>query len=97
MAFGILSGRSLMLSESGRALKEPYELQVTENRLSRNLRGGRLHDDSLEKRHLGRVSRWTLANQGEGVVVAVDYTDICKRRRGEARRHTSAEAPRRRR
>ena len=84
MLTGMAISRSPMLSEIGRALDEedgegnPRRLIHTEKRLSRGLNSDRLDDDALRRRHLRMVSQWTTRNDGEGVVCAVDYTDIAK-------------------
>lgn len=84
MLRGMAISHSPMLSEIGRALEEedrhgdPRRLIHTEKRLSRGLNSDRLNDDALNTRHLERVSRWTLKDDGAGIVCAVDYTDLSK-------------------
>lgn len=84
MVKGMCISRSPMLSEIGRALEEetaegdPRRLIHTEKRLSRGLNSDRLDDLALRRRHLERVSRWTRRADGEGTVIAVDYTDLSK-------------------
>lgn len=84
MLKGMTIGRSPMLSEIGRALEEvdedgePRRLIHTEKRLSRGLNSDRFDDDALLGRHLVEVARWTRKDRGEGVVMAVDYTDLAK-------------------
>lgn len=84
MLKGMAISRSPMLSEIGRALDEedsngdPRRLIHTEKRLSRGLNSDRLDDVALRTRHLERVSRWTRHVDGEGTVIAVDYTDLAK-------------------
>jgi hypothetical protein len=80
MVYGVCVSHSLMLSEIGRALREDADLLYTEKRLSRNLNTDRLDDKALLQRHLERASVLTKANDGEGVVIAVDYTDLSKPR-----------------
>lgn len=80
MISGIFSSRSLMLSEIGRSLDEKTELRHIEKRLSRNLNSRRLDDKALLRRHLEKSSELTKKDDGEGVVIAVDYTDIQKPR-----------------
>lgn len=84
MLKGMTVGRSPMLSAIGRALEEededgePRRLIHTEKRLSRGLNSDRFDDDAMLGRHLNEVAKWTRKDRGEGVVVAVDYTDIAK-------------------
>lgn len=84
MLVGMAVGRSPMLSEIGRALEEededgnPRRLIHTEKRLSKGLNSDRFDDEAIRTRHLEQVARWTLKGKGEGIVVAVDYTDISK-------------------
>ena len=47
-------------------------------RLSRNICSDRFDFRAFQKRLLERASRRTLANDGEGVVVGFDYTDLSK-------------------
>jgi hypothetical protein len=78
MVYGIYAGHSVMLSEIGRALREPLQIAQTEKRLSRNLNSGRLDETAIQRRVLEHASTLTRRNDGQGVVVAVDYTDIQK-------------------
>lgn len=84
MLFGILKGRSLMLSEVGRALDDvkedgtPMDLIQTEKRLSRNLLSERFDDEAFEANWWSKVSSHVAKDDGEGVVIAVDYTDAQK-------------------
>ncbi len=78
MVSGIFESRSLMLSEIGRALREDTQLLYTEKRLSRNLNSGRLDEEALLQRHLQQVATMTTRDNGRGVVVAVDRTDLSK-------------------
>ena len=78
MMFGVIASRSLMLTEIARALDEDTDLAYTLKRLSRNLNSSRLDTEALRARHMDSVARWTRHNNGEGVVIAVDYTDIAK-------------------
>lgn len=78
MIFGMFSSRSTMLSEIGRALDEDCELLYTEKRLSRNLNSDRLDDEAIIQNHLGITSKSTMKDDGKGVVIAVDYTDLNK-------------------
>ena len=78
MILGIYRSESLMLSEIGRKLDEDTRLIHTEKRFSRNLNSDRLDDKDLLRRHLELASRATMKDNGEGVVTAVDYTDLAK-------------------
>ncbi len=84
MLRGMAISKSPMLSEIGRALDEeaedgdPRRLIHTEKRLSRGLNSDRLDDAALLARHLDVVARHARRDDGEGVVVAVDYTDLAK-------------------
>ena len=86
MIAGMIQSGSVMLSEIGRALDEqtddgsPRELNHTEKRLSRNLNSDRFDDEALKARHRALVSKFTKRNDGEGIVCAVDFTDIEKKR-----------------
>ncbi len=88
MIRGMIESRDVMLSEIGRTLREDQALLYTVKRLSRNLNSDRLDCDRLQHMHLERAAARSSAADGEGVVVAVDYTDISKpwarpdRRRG---------------
>lgn len=81
-----LFGGSPLLSDVGRRLGEtddagnPRRLIHTEKRLSRNLNSDRLDDAALHRRHLERSARLLRADDGEDVVIAVDYTDFSKPR-----------------
>lgn len=81
---GILMSHSLILSAIGRVLEEtdadgkPRRLIHTVKRLSRNLNSDRLDDDALHQVWWETVESHTMANDGEGVVIGVDYTDIAK-------------------
>lgn len=78
MASGMLVSHSPMLTEIGRALKEDMPLIQTEKRLSRNLNSDRFNDDALRTALLTRTGKRLSRNDGEGVVIAVDYTDLSK-------------------
>lgn len=84
MLTGMAISRSPMLSEIGRALEEadadgnPRRLIHTEKRLSAGLNSDRLDDAALRTRHLETVARFTRRDAGDGIVCAVDYTDIAK-------------------
>lgn len=78
MVFGIYVARSLMLSEIGRALDEDSRLIHTEKRLSRGLNSDWLGDKELLWNYLKHCAESTRKDDGEGVVVAVDYTDLSK-------------------
>ena len=75
---------SPLLSQIGRALAEndrdgdPRRLIHTEKRLSRGLNSDRLNDDALQARYLSHIEPWTKRHNGEGLVMAVDYTDLAK-------------------
>ena len=84
MFAGIVMSRSLMLSEIGRSLNETARdgtrrrLIHTEKRLSRGLNSDRLDDEAIRRVLLERAGRLTLRDDGDGVVVAIDYTDLAK-------------------
>lgn len=78
MLYGIGVFRSLMLSEIGRALGEDTALLYTEKRLSRGLNSDRLDEEGLKDRHLRMVGEWATRDDGAGVVIPVDYTDLSK-------------------
>lgn len=84
MVYGMLSSRSVMLSEVARSLSErdrhhrPRRLIHTEKRLSRNLNSDRLDDAAVTVAFFNRARQLTTRDDGRGVVVAVDYTDLAK-------------------
>ena len=73
---GMIAGRSTMLSEIARHTKGEAGLFHKVKRLSRGLNSDRLNDAKLQAAHFERVSRFTRKNDGAGVVIGVDYTDI---------------------
>lgn len=83
MAFGMITARSPILAEIGRALEErcpsgqTRDLLYVEKRLSRGLNSDHL-DDAVIRKNYGEWVKGRLPASGEGVVVAVDYTDISK-------------------
>lgn len=74
--FGLLSRRSVMLSDVGRSLNEPMKLIYSEKRLSRNLCTDRFDDHAVERDYVDIVK--PLFKKGPAPVVAVDLTDIRK-------------------
>lgn len=84
MMRGMAQRNSPLLSEIGRALAEetpegdPRRLIHTEKRLSRGLNSDRLEDDALQSRYLRHMETYTRREDGEGMVIAVDYTDLSK-------------------
>lgn len=80
MLLGTARAGSLTLTEIGRALGEDCALHQTEKRLSRGLNSSRFNDEALEARRWTVVEEFTMARDGEGVVIAVDYTDLSKPR-----------------
>ena len=77
---GILSRRSVLLSEIGRALKEPFDLIQTEKRLSRNLGSKRFDDYAIEQDYLQAVAPFLRDPEHRVPTIAVDLTDIHKTR-----------------
>lgn len=78
MLWGIIASRSLMLSQIARSLREPAKIGYVIKRLSRHLNSERLDVDALFQRHLEHVAEMLKTDRGEGIVLAVDYTDIEK-------------------
>lgn len=84
MLLGNFMSHSLMLSEIGRTLREKdangrlRRLIHTEKRLSRNLLSDRFDDQAFYAAWFGRIGRHLGADDGKGVVLAIDYTDIRK-------------------
>lgn len=78
VVFGLLHGRSVLLSEIGRALREPVALIYTEKRLSRQLGSLRLHDGLIRSNYLRHAQIALLSNEGGFDTIAVDTTDIQK-------------------
>lgn len=76
--YGIAASRSVMISEVARALDEGNAIGSTFRRLSRNLNTDRLDDEALHGAYLRTVAELTARDDGEGVVVAVDYSDLAK-------------------
>lgn len=76
---GMIAGRSTMLSEIARHLPSDAGLFHRVKRLSRGLNSDRLDDAALQGAHFERVARFTRKNDGAGVVIGVDYTDLQKK------------------
>lgn len=76
---GMATSRSVLLTEIARGLDESNGIDSTHVRLSRNLNSDRLDDDALQAAYLGTIAELTQANDGEDVVIAVDYSDLQKR------------------
>lgn len=85
MMVGTLRGQNLQMADMARQLNEKRQdgktrrLSHTLKRLSRNLLSDRFHDGKFVTALRERAAAFTCANEGEGVVVGVDYTDIDKR------------------
>jgi len=92
--FGILAGQSLIIADVVRSLNEPIEPGATEKRLSRNLNSDRLDEGRLHARYLEMLSPHLKVNNGAGVVIGIDYTDII-REYGDLREGRGSEALRR--
>ncbi|MFE8605490.1 transposase [Archangium violaceum] len=78
--FGLLEKKSVLLSQIGRALKEPSRLIHTEKRLSRNLGNKRYDDAAVEQDYLQLVAPILRDERYPRPVIAVDLTDIAKPR-----------------
>lgn len=78
--FGLLEGRSTLLSKIGRALEEPYELIQTEKRLSRGLKSPRYDDEAVEEDYLKLVAPTLRDERYPRPTISVDITDIAKPR-----------------
>lgn len=84
MLTGIFLSKSLMLSKIGRAADgrsrsdDPNWMHVIEKRLSRNLLSERFNEQAFMSAYWPLVERRTRADEGEGVVIGVDYTDAQK-------------------
>jgi hypothetical protein len=78
--FGLLEKKSVLLSQIGRALKEPSDLIHTEKRLSRNLGNKRYDDAAVEEDYLRLVAPILRDERYPRPVIAVDLTDIAKPR-----------------
>ena len=72
---GVVQRGSTMLTEIGRALKEPCKLKHTEKRLSRMASSKYFDDERLLTNYLSEVGRLTASKLP---YVAVDLTDIAK-------------------
>ena len=72
--FGIVSGRSILLSNIGRSLDEPMSLTQTSKRISRNLNAKTLDDDALLDDYLDYIEPISKSSE----VIAVDFSDISK-------------------
>ena len=72
---GVVQRGSTMLTEIGRALKEPCKLKHTEKRLSRMASTKYFDDERLLTNYLSEVGRLTASKLP---YVAVDLTDIAK-------------------
>ena len=75
---GVLGARSPLLSEWARTLGEDAFIESTITRLSRNLGSDRLDFDAVQHAYREQVARFTRANEGRGVVVGIDYSDLSK-------------------
>lgn len=81
---GLLKSQSCRLSEWARALDEDDRhgdaraLNHTLKRLSTRINSRRFNDAHVQTRHLERAARAMALDDGEGAVVAVDYTDLAK-------------------
>lgn len=71
--YGMLVGRSVVLADIARALREPCRLIHTEKRLSRMLGSPRLDAGLLQRNYLRRAR-----TELKGCVIAVDGSDISK-------------------
>lgn len=84
MLFGMLASGSPILADVARSLGETgrdgndRRLIHTEKRLSRNLNSDRFDDARFLQRLRERAQPVLSRDDGEGVIVAVDYTDISK-------------------
>ncbi|MBZ4419058.1 hypothetical protein [Myxococcus sp. RHSTA-1-4] len=78
--FGLLEGRSTLLSQIARALEEPRRLIHTEKRLSRGLASRRYNDAAVEADYLKLVAPALHDGRFPQPVIAVDVTDITKPR-----------------
>lgn len=82
---GVLRSRSARVSEWARALREedadglPRALKHTHKRLDDRLNSRRWRTEDVERRHWERCARGLTLNDGAGVFIACDYTDIEKR------------------
>lgn len=81
---GLMKSQSCRLSEWARALDEndrngePRALNHTAKRLSTRINARRFRDADVETRHMQRLAPGLTRDDGEGVVIAADYTDIAK-------------------
>lgn len=86
VCFGVLTSRSLKLSEIARALDEddangePRRLIHTHKRLSRGLNSDRLDDAALQAAHLSRAGRALRVDGGASCVVCLDGSVLVKPR-----------------
>ncbi|MFY0572806.1 transposase [Archangium lansingense] len=78
--FGLVEKKSVLLSQIGRALKEPSRLIHTEKRLSRNLGNKRYDDAAVEQDYLKLVAPILRDERYPRPTIAVDLTDIAKPR-----------------
>ncbi len=78
--FGLVEKKSVLLSQIGRALKEPSRLIHTEKRLSRNLGNKRYDDAAVEQDYLKLVAPILRDERFPRPTIAVDLTDIAKSR-----------------
>lgn len=78
--FGLVMGKSTLLSEIGRAL-DRGDLQVTENYLSRHMQSDRFRDEAVEADYLALVAEPHLHDPAHPVPnISIDVTDIVKPR-----------------
>jgi hypothetical protein len=90
MVFGIIGGGSCQLSKVGEAasrvigswddeeVNTARRYNTVEKRLSRNINSDRLDDDLLLGNYGEKMAPLLMRNDGEGVVVALDESDITK-------------------
>lgn len=76
--FGLLLGRSVLLSEIGRAPDEPYRIIHTEKRLSCGLSNARYDDAAVEQDYLTLVAPLLRDQRFPCPTIAVDLSDIAK-------------------
>jgi hypothetical protein len=86
VVYGIAVSHSLMLSEIARTLDEVTDkgesraLKHVEKRLSKHLGSDRVDDDKMRSAYLDACRPLITRGDGEGIVVAVDYSDLHKPR-----------------
>ncbi|MDP2307446.1 MAG: hypothetical protein Q8P18_15575 [Pseudomonadota bacterium] len=88
MLFGLVAARSSVLYRVAEVLQDherrrddPDEKRPAaqiHKRLSRNLNSDRYDDEAARTAHLDWASQYTMLDDGEGVIVGVDYTDVSK-------------------